>query len=524
MANPLPRSPGCVGAPADVTPVVPSGYRRPVHRTALALTACLALVAAACAGEADENPLTEAGGGDTSADSDATGPTDSPDASTDGTGTLDWEDCGGGAECATLDVPVDYDQPDGDTLTLSVARVPASGDDRIGALFVNPGGPGGIASTFATNLAPALPDEITEHFDIVGVDPRGLGASDIDCGGDFTELYGVDYTIDSPEDKATLLDVSSAYVDGCEAAAGDLLPHLGTVDVARDIDSVRAAMGEDQLNYLGFSYGTAIGQMLAELFPDRVRAMVLDGVLELGPTGTELATEQSRGFEAALAAFAEDCDADPSCPIAPDATAALDELTARVEEAPIPATPRDLGPGELSTGLGGALYSESLWPDLADAIADGLDGDGTGMVALADEYIGIADFDIYFVVNCLDFDWPESPDELLAAGVAAAAQAPHFGEPIVNDYVRCAMWPVEEEPLPAVTAAGAPPIVVVSTTGDPATPYEAGVRTAERLESGVLLTYQGEGHTVVGSGVSCVDDAVARYLVDLEPPEDGTTC
>jgi pimeloyl-ACP methyl ester carboxylesterase len=489
-----------------------------MHRIAVALTGCLALVAAACASKADDNPI-EAGSGGTNGSSTA----ETPDGGDDGTGgSLDWEDCGG-AECATLDVPVDYDQPDGATLTLSVARVPASGD-RIGALFVNPGGPGASATDFATSLAFSLPDDITEHFDIVGVDPRGLGASDIDCGGDFTEIYGVDYSIDSPEDETTLLDVSSAYVDGCERAAGDLLPHLGTADVARDIDAVRAAMGDEQINYLGFSYGTAIGQMLAELFPDRVRAMVIDGVLELGPAGTELATEQSRGFEEAFAAFAADCDADPSCPIAPDATAALDELSARVEEEPIPASPRDLGPGELSTGLAMPLYSQSLWPQLADAIASGLDGDGSGMVDLADQYIGIADFDIYFAVNCLDFDWPESPDELLAAGVAAAREAPHFGEPIVNDYVRCAMWPVEEEPLPAVTAPDAPPIVVVSTTGDPATPYEAGVRTADRLESGILLTYEGEGHTVVGNGVPCVDDAVARYLVDLEPPEDGTTC
>jgi pimeloyl-ACP methyl ester carboxylesterase len=492
-----------------------------VRRIALALAACLALTAA-CASEADENPLQAGASNDDSATSTDSDSRAGDSERGDGTGTLDWEDCGG-AECATLDVPVDYDQPDGDTLTLSITRVPASGD-RIGALFVNPGGPGGTATDFAAALGFSLPDDITEHFDIVGVDPRGLGASDIDCGGDFAELYGVDYSIDSPEDETTLLDVSSAYIDGCEAAAGDLLPHLGTADVARDIDAVRAAMGDEQLNYLGFSYGTAIGQMLAQLFPDRVRAMVIDGVLELGPTGTELADEQARGFEDAFAAFADDCDADPSCPIAPDATAALDDLSARVEDAPIPASPRDLGPGELSTGLALPLYSESLWPDLADAIAAGLDGDGSPMVDLANQYIGIADFDVYFAVNCLDFEWPESPDELLAAGVAAAGEAPHFGEPIVNDYVRCAMWPVEEQPLPAVTAPGAPPIVVVSTTGDPATPYEAGVRTADRLESGVLLTYEGEGHTVVGNGVPCVDDAVARYLVDLEAPEDGTTC
>jgi pimeloyl-ACP methyl ester carboxylesterase len=494
-----------------------------VHRIALALTACVAL-AAACASEADENPLLEAGGGndDGGASADPETP-DSPDDGSAGAGTLDWQECGD-AECATLDVPVDYDRPDGDTLSLSVARVPASGDDRIGALFVNPGGPGGTATDFAAGLAFSLPDDVTDHFDIVGVDPRGLGASDIDCGGDFAELYGVDYSIDSPEDETTLLDVSSAYVDGCEAAAGDLLPHLGTENVARDIDAVRAAMGDEQLNYLGFSYGTAIGQMLAELFPDRVRAMVIDGVLELGPSGTDLAVAQAQGFESGFAAFADDCDADPSCAIAPDAAAALAELNARVEEAPISATPRDLGPGELWLGVSGALYDESGWPDLANAIADGLEGDGSNMVSLADEYLGFGDFDIYFAVNCLDVEWPETPEKLLASGAAAAEAAPRFGEPTVNDYVRCAMWPVEEEPLPAVTAPGAPPIVVVSTTNDPVTPYEAGVRTAERLETGVLLTHEGEGHGVVGTGVACVDDAVARYLVDLEPPEDGTTC
>lgn len=473
------------------------------------------MATASCVSEADENPL-QAGRDDTATQAD----TDTGNGA--GADTLDWEDCAG-AECATLDVPVDYAQPEGDTLTLSITRVPAR-SDRIGALFVNPGGPGGTATDFAVAMALSLPPDVTDHFDIVGVDPRGLGASDIDCGGDVTELYGADYSLDSPEDESTLLDVSTTYVDGCEQAAGDLLAHLGTADVARDIDAVRAAMGDEQLNYLGFSYGTAIGQMLAELFPDRVRAMVIDAVLELGPTGIELAADQAKGFEEAFAAFADDCDADPSCPAGPDTTGALDELVARVEEDPIPASPRDLGPGELSLGVVMPLYSQFLWSDLADAIASALDGDGSDMVALADQYLDIADFDIYFAVNCLDFEWPEDPAEVFAAAQAAANDAPHFGEAIVNDYVRCALWPVEEEPLAAVTAAGTPPIVVVSTTGDPATPYEAGVRTAERLESGVLLTYEGEGHGVVGNGVACVDDAIARYLVDLEPPDDDTTC
>jgi pimeloyl-ACP methyl ester carboxylesterase len=489
----------------------------------LAALLALLLLTAACAAKADDELLSgdttqTDGGGDTTPDS------TEGDEGAQPSDTLQWEECSLG-ECAELDVPVDYDDPDGPTLTLSVARAPAQGE-RIGALFVNPGGPGGTASDFASQLGFLLPDDIIDHFDIVGVDPRGLGSSDIDCGGDPdpVELYGVDYTIDSPEDTAALLDVSQAYIDACEAAAGDVLPFLGTENVARDIDAVRAAMGDEQLSYLGYSYGTAIGQMLAQLFPDRIRAMVIDGVLELGPTGTELAADQAAGFETALQSYAAACNEDDDCPLAPDAVGAIEQLQAQVEQAPIPAAPRDLGPGELSTGLAYPLYDPMLWGDLSEAVANALDGDGSDMVSLADQYLDLADTDIYFAVGCLDNDWPETPDELLAAGKAAAADSPHFGEPIVNDYVRCAMWPAEEEPLPAVTAPGTPPILVVSTRNDPATPYEAGVRTAERLESGVLLTYEGDGHTIVGQGSDCVDDAVARYLVDLEPPDDGTTC
>lgn len=495
----------------------------PRRSPAVPILVALLAVTAACAEQADGSLGDQgaSGGADVEAgdpDSDAAAPE-----SGDGTGTLGWSECGGGDECAELEVPVDWDAPDGDTLPISVLRVPAGGD-RIGALFVNPGGPGGTATDFASSMAMVLPDEVTERFDIVGVDPRGLGASAIDCGGDMEELYGVDYSIDSPEDTTALLDVSQTYIDGCEANAGDLLPYLSTEDVARDIDAVREAMGDEQLNYLGYSYGSAIGQVLAELFPDRVRAMIIDGIVDLGPNGVETAVDQAAGFETALQSYADDCNADPSCPIAPDAIGAIEQLQDEVEQAPIPGETGELGPGQLSTALAMPLYSEMLWPDLSDAVADALAGDGTAMLDLEHQYLGVSDFDVYFAVNCLDWEWPEDPQELLDAGAAAAAESPHFAEPIVNDYVRCAMWPVEEDPIAAVTAPGAPPILVVSTTNDPATPYEAGVRTAERLATGVLLTYEGDGHTVVGNGVACVDDIAAAYLVDLEVPEDGTTC
>ena len=487
------------------------------------MLAVLALFAASCAQEADNVSLSSDAAG---AGNEGNGSTDggAADEGTSGSGSIDWQDCGGGLQCANVQVPLDYEDPEGDTIEVSVVRAPATGD-RIGPLFVNPGGPGASAADLVSSLQFMAPSDITEHFDIVGVDPRGIGSSSIDCGGDFEELYGVDYSIDSPEDEQTLLDVSQDYVDGCESNVGDdVLANMGTLDVARDMDTVREAMGDDQLSYLGYSYGTAIGQVYADEFPDNVRAMIIDGVLELGPTGIEIAQEQALGFEHALENFAADCDDDSDCPIGPDAMASIDQLSQQVEQAPISAEPRDLGPGELALGLALPLYEEMLWPSLQSAIASALDGDGSEMVGLADQYLGIGSFDVYFAVDCLDFEWPDDPQELLDAGAAMEEQAPHFGGSIVNDYVRCAMWPVDAEPLDAVTAPGTPPILVISTTGDPATPYEAGVRTAERLESGVLLTHEGEGHTVTFTGDSCVDDAVTQYLIDLEPPEDGTTC
>lgn len=493
--------------------------------TALAASLLVALACLSCAKESDTTNLgasDDSASGESGNDNGSNGSNDDGGNSS-GSDSIDWAECGSGLECAEVDVPLDYDDPEGETITLSVSRAPATGD-RIGPLFVNPGGPGATASDFAGQMAATLPGEITERFDIVGVDPRGTGASAIDCGGDFVELYGQDYSIDSPEDTEALLDVSQDYVDGCEADAGDRLAHLGTRDVARDMDTIREMMGDDQLSYLGYSYGTAIGQVYADEFPENVRAMVIDGVLELGPTGVEIAEEQALGFERALDSFVEDCNDDDSCAIAPDAEGAIEELTAMVEEEPIPGGSRDLGPGDLNVGLSMALYSESLWPDLANGVASALEGDGSGMISLADQYLNLSSFDVYFAVNCLDFEWPATPEELLADGAETKDEAPHFGEYIVNDYVRCSMWPVEADPLAEVTAPGTPPILVVSTTNDPATPYEAGVRTAETLESGVLLTYEGDGHTVVGQGVSCIDDILVTYLVDIEPPEDGTTC
>ena len=440
---------------------------------------------------------------------------------------IEWDDCGA-VECATLDVPLDYDDPDGDQIELYVIRTPASGE-RIGALFVNPGGPGASAAEYAELLPHVLPEGITEHFDIVGLDPRGVGGSTpITCGMAPAELYGVDPTFEDAADEAAYLDVSEDYVADCGAKHGDLLPHLGTPDVARDMDAVRAAMGDEQLSYLGYSYGTVIGQVYADLFPDRVRSMVLDGIVELGPTGLESADEQAAGFETALARFAQYCDAAEGCGTAGNTLQAVEEVFRLSEEPggiPFYGDDRAVGPGEANLGISYALYAQSLWRTLGDALADALDGDGGGLLELAEGYHDIGAFEIYFAVNCLDFAWPVGDaDAVFSQGKATANASPHFGEALVNDYVRCTMWPTPPVPLEPVSAPGTPPILVVSTTGDPATPYESGVAVAERLETGVLVTNEGDGHGVVGNGKACIDDLVAEYLVDGVVPEDGYTC
>mgnify|MGYP003117402012 FL=1 len=433
--------------------------------------------------------------------------------------TVTWEPCGT-AECATVAVPRDHDDPGGATIDLSVLRLPARGD-RIGALFVNFGGPG----SGAVDLLPRFPfpAEVRERFDLVAVDPRGVGGSaPLDCGIAPAELYAVDPTVEDDADAEELVAISEAYAADCGATRGELLGHVGTRDVARDFDLVRAGMGDERIDYLGYSYGTAIGQAYAELFPDRIRTMILDGVVDPAPDGIDVAVQQARGFETALARWAASCGDRPTCDLA-DPVGAVDDVLALAESG-IPAGSAEVGPGEVAIGLAMPLYNTGLWPVLDEAVTSALDGDGSTMLGLAEQYLRLVDFSAYYAVSCLDSAWPDVPAEHLAAAEAAAAAAPRFGEAIVNDYLRCAVWPAEPDPLGPITAPGSPPILVVSTTGDPATPHENAVAVAERLAAGVLVTREGDGHTVVFQGDGCIDAIAIAYLVDEVVPPVGSRC
>jgi pimeloyl-ACP methyl ester carboxylesterase len=424
-------------------------------------------------------------------------------------------------------VPLDNAAPQGRTVDLAVLRVPASGR-RDGAIFVNPGGPGGSATEFAQELPLVLPRSLVEHYDLVGVDPRGVGRSaPFDCGVDYTDVYRVDPHIDTAAEQAALVQTADQVASACATRAGELLPHVGTRDDARDLDAVRAAMGERKLDYLGGSYGTVLGQVYADLFPTHVGRMVLDGVVDLGTAGLDLAVQQAAGFETALGRFATGCVAAGDCRNA-DPMEAVRQVQALAQQPggiPSRSADRSAGPGEVDLGLADALYSEDSWPKLDEALADALQGDGSAMVDLADEYLGAGSFDVYFAVNCLDFSWPTGDvAAFVRAAQAAQAGSPHFGESIVSDYLRCLHWPVRPDPIPALSAPGSPPIVVISTTGDPATPYAGGVAVARRLAHGVLVTNEGEGHGAITGGSACINAVVAAYFLDGVVPRDGTTC
>ncbi len=448
-------------------------------------------------------------------------------------GTLAWSDCDGGYECARLRVPLDYAKPDGTKLSLSIARHRATNPgQRIGSLLVNPGGPGGSAIDLVER--DPLPNELTKRFDIVGFDPRGVGrSSPLHCHSHVQEMYDADPTIDGDTERSHYLSVSRSFVDECRRKYGPVLPHLGTPNVARDMEEVRKALGDDKLTYVGYSYGTSIGEQYARLFPTHIRAMVLDGVVDPGLTGIQAAVAQADGFERALDAFLEDCASRASCRLKSSPGKVVDRVIASAERRPIPAPDADRAatPGLVQLAIDQALYSRASWYELGSALADAAGGDGSGLVDLANEYLQRRPngsysnvFEIYFAVNCLDSAWPRDPEAVLSAGKAVGRRDARLGEALVNDYVRCALWPARPQPLPRLTAPGSPPILVISTTGDPATPYESGVAVSKLLPEGVLLTNVGEGHTVFGEGKECIDSAVEAYLINVRPPRDGTRC
>jgi pimeloyl-ACP methyl ester carboxylesterase len=505
-----------------------------------------AAVLGACGNTPPQSPVTGSPAGPGSPGPSASGPVTSPGAGSPVTPIsepvrpIGWSDCGSGFECGQVLVPRDYATVGGPSLIVSVIRLPAlDRTHRIGSLVVNPGGPGASGVDFVRRSGEVVFDAgVRRRFDIVGFDPRGVNrSSEVRCVDDLDHFLAVDSAPDTQAELATLLDGERAFAEGCQRRNADLLPVLGTENVARDLDRLRAALGDDKLTYVGFSYGTLIGALYAQMFPDRIRALVLDGAVDPSLDLAALSEGQAVGFEAALGRFLADCARNRSCPFHHGGKPgpAFDRLIARIEAKPLPATrlrdSRLVGPGYAWNGIAGALYSRGSWPLLAIGLALAETGDGSFFLLLADPLNGRSSdggysnlIDAHRAVVCLDFPTPRDPTAYEARARAWTREAPHFGALLAFSDVGCAFWPIAPTRKPApVSAPDAPPIVVIGSTGDPATPYPWSVALSRQLTSSVLVTRRGEGHTGYASS-ACVSRAANAYLVDLKVPTRGLTC
>lgn len=455
---------------------------------------------------------------------------------------LVWADCGDGMDCTDVSVPLDYDDPDGAQITLAVQRLAADAD-AVGSLVVNPGGPGSPATELLVAAPAMFGQDLLAAYDVVAVDPRGVGASTaVDCVDD-AELDVILSDQDAPDpaagglaqDQAAAAELAAA----CAENTGPLIGEVDTVSAARDMDVVRHLLGEARLDYLGYSYGTYLGAVYAETFPDRVGRLVLDGAMDPTLDLHETTLAQAAGFEKALRAYVTDCLGGPECPLTgsvDDGVGQVATLLEVTDDTPLPtADGRALTQALAFTGISFPLYEDSIWPVLTQALAQAIgDGDGSTLLYLADLYTGRAEDGTYttntmeanWAINCLDFGSSGDPEAWAAEAAELAEVAPTFGDLFAYGGLLCAQWPGDPagnrgEPI---TAAGAAPIMVIGTTGDPATPYEWSVALADQLESGFLVTYEGEGHTAYGRSNACVTEAVDAFLVDGTVPEEGLTC
>lgn len=462
---------------------------------------------------------------------------------------LKWRDCGDGFRCATVRVPRDYAAPRGGTIALSVIKKPHTGRGRAaGTVLTNPGGPGGSGVDFL-RAASDIFAGVNGRFDVVSWDPRGTAGSEaVDCLTDAQRDAGWPITPAFPTSaQFGVIDfLADRLIAGCLAAdTGENLPTFTTENAARDLDRLRAAVGDRRLTYLGFSYGTYLGATYAALFPDRSRALVLDGALD----PTQYATQplenlrvQSVGFDVALNRFFDWCATSPICGFQ-GGRAAFDALIADAGARPLPATasgdPRPVLQQDVQNGAVLPLYARQLWPLLADALTLAQQaGDGSLLLLISDAARGRggdggygSGADAFVETSCVDLDYPATPEAFDAAGRRAAQEAPLFG--LANNWTEagpgwvCGEWPLE----PTARFAGpfafptpGAPALVVGTTFDPATPYAGAQALTAQLGKAELLTMDGDGHTAYGGNSACIDDAVNAYLNTLALPPAGTVC
>ena len=456
---------------------------------------------------------------------------------------LTWSPCEGDFQCATASAPLDWEDPARDSIDLALIRQIASGT-RLGSLLVNPGGPGGSGYDFvAQSVDYAVSERLAQSYDIVGFDPRGVNRSSaVSCYDDPEQFdsFLFDIPANKPgtsESASEIEQAMASFGQKCAEFTGELLGYVDTVSAAKDLDMLRAVLGDDKLNYLGYSYGTFLGATYAGLFPDRAGRLVLDGALDPSTSDFEVTRTQAVGFESALRAYLGDCLTTSECPF----TGSVDEAMSRVgaildslDVSPIRATDgRQLGSSTMFTAIILPLYSRDNWPALGTLFESVTAGDADYAFLLADSYYSRHEDGTYtdnsteafLAINCLDYLSTSTPASLDAEAAELARVAPLFGPRMSYGGTACAQWPVQATRARApITAPGAPAIVVVGTTNDPATPYVWAEALASQLESGHLVTYEGEGHTAYNKSNACINDAVDDYLIDGTVPTPDPKC
>ena len=460
---------------------------------------------------------------------------------------LTWSSLGGRVDETRVVVPLDWDDPTGETIEIGIARHTAS-RTSMGSMLINPGGPGGSGYDYVRDYAQYIvTGDVLENYDIIGFDPRGVGESTgIECtdGAEKDELlYG---TFDNPYGSEAWIEeltvAEKAWIDACVENTGDLLGNLDAASVARDMDVIRAVLGDDKLTFLGYSYGTYLGAVYAELFPQKVGRMVLDGAVDPLVGDLDALAIQMAGFESAYRAFLQYCFDSGDCPF----TGSIDAAMQQTEDLILSAGAKGLTGSDgrvldtatIGTGLINALYAEWLWDGLVQMLADLKAGDPDSTFDSADEYNsrvapGVYDgngYEIYTAVTCNEGTLGTDGVSPLEGLAIIDQKAPYLGfATALDDYVAldvtCSNWPYPVAEMPtSYEAKGAPPILVIGTTNDPATPYSNAVSLAAQLSSGVLITYEGEGHTIYAQGVTCVDDTVDAYFLRGEVPSADPMC
>ena len=452
---------------------------------------------------------------------------------------LEWSECSDGFECSSFSAPIDYANPADGAMQISVIRKLATGT-ALGSLVLNPGGPGGSGIEYTTYAEYVVSDTLRENFDIVGFDPRGVGFSTpVECLDDEqTEEY---IALDGSPDDQTEIDqaqaMSELFAQSCATNSPDTYKFLDTISAARDVDILRELLGDEKLNWLGKSYGTFLGATYADLFPERVGRMLLDGAIDPTLTNEKLSYGQALGFELALTRFVDDCVTKSDCPLSASGAAGVSEVGDLLIE--LDANPITLDDGRLFTqamgtlGVVGSLYDKQYgWPELRTNLGLAFDGDFSGLASSVDFYTGRQSDGSYkdnsndaiAAVNCLDRPDRATTEETAALASEWKKVAPNFGEYLAWSNISCSYWQAEATGVPKeITAPGTPTILVVGTVNDPATPYAWSQALAAQLSKGVLLTLDGDGHTAYYQGSKCIDEIVDNFYLTGEA-EDGITC